>query len=99
MNKKSKKKLTTLFNIIKLYMKRAKSSDDFIDGKLVEYLCYICMEQQKVIADFEKFDGQILDVEKVNSALVDKFIERIISLEKEVGELKKLVKGSEDDGK
>ena len=99
MNKKSKKKLTTLFNIIKLYMKRAKSSDDFIDGKLVEYLCYICMEQQKVIMELDKFDGQILDIEKVNSALNDKFIERITRLENEVKELKKLVKGSEDDGK
>ena len=99
MNKKSKKKLTTLFNIIKLYMKRAKSSDDFVDGKLVEYLCYICMGQQKVIMDLDKFDGHILDVEKVDSALTGNLFEKIIKLEEEVGELKKLVKGSEDDGK
>ena len=96
---KAKKKITTLLNIIKLYVRRAKSSDDFIDGKLIEYLCYISQENSKKIMELDKFDEHILDVEKVDSALTGNLFEKIIKLEEEVKELKKLVKGSEDDGK
>jgi len=39
----------TLATLVKVRFQKAKETEDFLDGKLIEELCYLVLEQEKEI--------------------------------------------------